>query len=244
MEMVRISLVSYLNSVPFREVLEKDTDLGIALSLDIPSECARKLADGEVDLGLVPVAVLKDNPHYQVISDFCIGADGAVDSVLLLSDVPLNEIKKIYLDFHSRTSVRLVQVLCKEFWKINPEFLPAEDDFMTKVGNTHAAVLIGDRAFSGKKAFPFVYDLPEEWKKMTGLPFVFAVWASNIPLAEAWIKQFDFKIASGLRRLEEVALKYQDEYPEVNVLDYLTRKIDYRLDEQKRTAMARFLQYL
>ncbi|NQX96939.1 MAG: hypothetical protein HRT73_03545 [Flavobacteriales bacterium] len=96
---IKVSAVSYLNTLPFiyginnSEVME-----GIDLSLDIPSDCAKKLLSGEVDLGLVPIAILPQLKEYHIISDYCIGAEGKVDSVALYSDVPLNEIEYIYLD--------------------------------------------------------------------------------------------------------------------------------------------------
>src|ERR1043165_5988838 len=110
--MIRVSAVNYLNSKPFIFGLQNSDIINeIDLQLDIPSVCADKLEENKVDIGLVPVAILPELEEHHIISDYCIGADGEVSSVLLLSDVPLDEIKSIHLDYQSRTSVMLAQVL-------------------------------------------------------------------------------------------------------------------------------------
>src|SRR5262245_24497557 len=120
---IKVSAVSYLNSKPFIYGLEhSEVKNEIDLQLDVPSTCAAKLFEDKVDLGLVPVAVLPDLDEYHIITDYCIGADGEVGSVLLLSEVPLNEIKTILLDYQSMTSVVLVQILADKFWKIQPSW--------------------------------------------------------------------------------------------------------------------------
>ncbi|HTF05926.1 MAG TPA: menaquinone biosynthesis protein, partial [Bacteroidia bacterium] len=178
--------MSYLNSKPFIYGLEKLPPKDCELSLDIPSECARKLLSGEVEIGLVPVAVLKSMPQYHIISDYCIGAVGKVDSVKLYSEVPLEKIDEVLLDYQSRTSVALVKILAKELWKINPRWSPAQEGFETEISGTKAAVIIGDRTFSlpgpkdsSRGKYSYEYDLSEAWFTLTGLPFVFAVWASR-----------------------------------------------------------------
>src|SRR5215217_7144760 len=130
MEKIRISAVNYLNSKPFIYGLENSAIRNeIELQLDIPSVCADKLEENKVDIGLVPVAILPELEEYHIISDYCIGADGEVGSVLLLSEVPLNEIKVIQLDYQSRTSVLLAQILAEKFWKIKPQWMDGEENF-------------------------------------------------------------------------------------------------------------------
>ena len=103
MEKIKVSAVSYLNTLPFLNGINnsKVVDL-MNLSLDIPSDCAMKLLNEEVDLGLVPIAILPQLKDYHIVSDYCIGAEGDVDSVALFSDVPLNEIENVYLDYQSK----------------------------------------------------------------------------------------------------------------------------------------------
>jgi len=120
MTKIKISAVSYTNTLPFIYGIENSKIINhIELSKDIPSVCAQKLLENKVDLGLIPVVILPKLNHYEIISDYCIGASGPVKSVILASFKPLNEIKTIFLDYHSRSSVMLTRILANKFWKIN-----------------------------------------------------------------------------------------------------------------------------
>lgn len=242
---VRISVVNYLNSLPFIEGLRSSVinDM-IDLQLDTPSACADKLVSGIVDIGLVPVAVIKQIPNHQIIGNYCIGADGPVDSVLLVSEVPLGEIKNILLDSHSRTSVLLAQVLAAKLWKITPQWIPAKHDFEKQISGTTAAVVIGDKTFQLKKQFPFVYDLAEEWKKLTGLPFVFACWIASQAFADNFTKQFNAALETGLTMRKEIARRVEIHYPHAQVEDYLLHKIKYEFGAEQQKALKLFLQYV
>ncbi|MGA9652216.1 menaquinone biosynthetic enzyme MqnA/MqnD family protein, partial [Pedobacter sp.] len=169
MNNIKISAVAYTNTKAFIYGLEHSDIINkIDLSLDIPSECAAKVISGEVDLGLMPVAAIPFVPNANIVADYCIGSDGAVNSVFIFSDVPVAEIKTLRLDAHSRTSNNLAKVLLKFHWKLEVEFTT---DPTVK---TDAIVLIGDRTFGKKEDFAFVYDMGEEWKNFTGLPFMYA----------------------------------------------------------------------
>ena len=245
MKKIKVSVVNYLNSKPFIYGLE-NSDIGneIELFLDSPSVCAEKLVDDKVDIGLVPVAVLPELEAYYFISDYCIGADGEVGSVLLLSDVPLNEIKTILLDYQSRTSVLLVQVLAEKFWKIKPFWSNAAMDFENQIVNNTAGVVIGDRTFSLKTKFKYRYDLSAEWKKFTQLPFVFACWVSNKELDRRFIKRFNDALRFGLMNVEEVMHMHQpDKGYEFDVKDYFENKISYSFDDRKKFALDLFQKY-
>jgi chorismate dehydratase len=243
-ELIKVSIVSYLNSMPFLYGLEQSKLINsqFTLSSDNPAECARKLLNNEIDIGLVPVAVIPQLNESHIISDFCIGADGAVNSVMLYSNVPIKEIKKIYLDYQSRTSVQLVQLLAREYWKINPEFLPAFIGFEDLISDNSAAVVIGDRTFSLNNKFPYVIDLPEEWKKMTGLPFVFACWIANKKLPESFLQEFNKALKFGVYHVEQSISHYKlmEKYP-TNVKEYLTHYIKYNLGDAQLNALKVFL---
>src|ERR1043166_4286416 len=142
----------------------------IELQEDIPVICAQKLRFKQVDLALMPVAALNDLDHYHIVSDYCIGADGKVDSVKLYTLTPLEEIKYITLDYQSRSSIALTRILCREFWKIDPQFLEARPGFETMQKKGYAQVVIGDRTFELENLFPYEIDLANEWKRFTGLP--------------------------------------------------------------------------
>ena len=244
---VKFSVVSYLNTLPFLYGIQHTPQLAgqISLQLDIPSVCAQKLKDGTVDAGLVPVALLPHLPQYHIISNYCIGAVGKVKSVLLLSHVPLEEIQQVMLDYQSRTSVTLVQILAREYWKITPEFVNTTQGFEATLQGTTAAVIIGDRTFGLHDKYTYVYDLAEEWQRFTGLPFVFAVWASNKPLDEAFLADFNAALHYGLQHKAEAAkLVNLPNVDEAEALEYFEKYISYELDVDKRKGLELFLSYL
>ena len=243
---VNVSAVSYINTLPFLYGIKNSDVLNdIELAVDIPSDCAKKLLTNEVDLGLVPVAILPSLKEYFIISDYCIGAEGKVDSVALYSDVPLNEIKAVYLDYQSRTSISLVQLLAKEYWHISPEWIEAEIGYENKIKNSTAGVIIGDRTFKLPKKFQYKYDLAEEWKKHTGLPFVFACWVSNKKLPNDFIENFNRALKVGVENINEVVVNQTEKFMSSSQFyDYLTDKISYCLDENKKKALQRFLNYI
>lgn len=215
----------------------------IDLALDIPSDCAKKLLNNEVDLGLIPVAVIPQLKEHYIITDYCIGADGKVDTVALFSDVPLKEIETIYLDFHSKTSINLVQVLAKEYWNISPQFIDAKAGFEQKIQGTTAGVIIGDKTFNLPKQYAYKYDLAEEWKKMTGMPFVFACWVANKKLPNKFIQDFNECLENGIKNIDKV-IDQKNAIDNERLAHYLTNNISYPLTKDKKEALALFIQYL
>lgn len=244
--MIRVSAVSYLNTKPFLKGLEKNGLLSkMDLWLEIPSKTAEKLKNGLVDLALVPVATLAELPNYHLVSNYCIGAVGAVKTVALYSQVPMEQITHILLDYHSRTSVALVQVLCKHFWHKQVTFLPAAMGFENQIEGTTAGVIIGDRTIEWAKHFAYQYDLSQAWQQMTNLPFVFAVWVSLKPLPDYWIQQLNQAFAVGINSIDEVVDEYKNIYPpHFDIKEYLTHYISYDLTPEKQTAMNLFLGYV
>jgi len=213
------------------------------LSLDMPADCARKLMSGVADVGLVPAASIPKIPNAQIITDYCISSDGEVASVLLLSDVPLENIESIMLDYQSMTSVTLVKILAKELWSISPEWLPSSPGFEQTIHGNQAAVVIGDRALEIKSKFRYVHDLSAEWKKLTGLPFVFACWVANKELPENFIEHFSSALKSGVDRTQNLAEDIQANYPSTfHVKEYLTKSIEYNFTDKKRKSLELFLE--
>jgi len=242
----KISAVSYLNTLPFIYGLENSEVINqIDLQLDMPSDCAQKLLDDKVDIGLVPVAIIPQLKEHYIVSDFCIGAEGKVNTVLLLSDVPLNEIEEVQLDYQSKTSVNLVQVLAKEFWGISPKWINAKAGYEDKIAGTTAGVIIGDRTFNLSKKYKYTYDLSEEWQKMTGLPFVFACWVANKKIDNQFLNSFNQALAIGVENIEQIVLTDQNtQIKKQELLTYLKDDIAFNLDEKKREAITKFLAYL
>ena len=211
---IRVGAVSYLNTKPliygFENGLMNDQ---IELLIDYPSRIAQKLIKDEIDLGLVPVAIIPELKQSHIISDYCIACNGAVASVCLFSDVPLSEIKTILLDYQSRTSAELLKILLRGYWNISPALIQAEQGYESAIAGATAGLIIGDRALHERRNFKFIYDLGEAWKQFTGLPFVFAAWISNKPLAADFITQFNAANRLGCDNLEKVvALHPFDDY--------------------------------
>lgn len=247
MDKVKISAVSYTNTKPFIYGLDH-TDLmdQIVLSLDIPSDCAQKLIDGQVDIGLIPVAEIPKVPSANIVADYCIGSVGEVNSVFIFSRVPYDQIKTVRLDAQSRTSNNLAKVLLKFHWKQEVAFLVGEEgeaDDLTGENAADAMVLIGDRTFGRKKDFAYAYDMGAEWMSFTGLPFVYAAWVANKVIPEAFISAFNKALKLGLDARPEL-LKTLPVHPGIDLEDYLMHKLDFELTDQKRAALKLFLSYI
>jgi len=245
MNKIKISAVSYLNSKPFIRGLRHSNIINdIELSLDIPSICAQKLITEKVDIGLIPVSAISRLKEHYIISDYCIGAIGKVASVMLYSQVPLNKIKNILLDYQSVTSVTLVKVLAENYWKINAAWVPAAAKFENLIATTTAAVIIGDRTFDLKNKYKYEYDLAEEWQKFTQLPFVFGCWVANKKISDVFIDQFDKALQKGLddRPLLVKELQSSGKYS-IDVERYLNANISYNYDRSKKEALRLFLDY-
>ncbi|OFX83295.1 MAG: hypothetical protein A2W99_12225 [Bacteroidetes bacterium GWF2_33_16] len=245
MSKIRVSAISYTNTVPFIYGLENSSIINhIELSKDIPSECAKKLLENKADIGLVPVAVIPKIFNAEIVADYCIGATGPARSVILGSYKPINEIETIYLDYHSRSSVMLARILAKEFWNIKVKWADTTEGFENKINGSNAAVVIGDKAFTVEQKFTYKYDLAEEWIKYTGLPFVFAVWASNKPLGQLFKTEFNNALKKGIDsidKLEKSSFSYLPQH--VDAIDYLKNNISYNLDDNKKKGMTLFLKY-
>jgi chorismate dehydratase len=241
---IKISAVSYTNTKPFLYGLQH-TDIinQIDLSLDMPADCAQKLIDDKVDIGLIPVAATLSMPHWEIVSDYCIGAVGAVNSVFIFSNCPIGEVTTLQLDPESRSSNNLARVLLKNFWKISPELVVNAPDYSVDQNATTAFVQIGDRTFGKKDQFKYVYDLSEEWQKFTGLPFVFAAWIANKPIPQDFIAEFNKALKIGLDQRAEL-LKELPTRPDFDLEDYLMHKLDFNLTEDKRKALYLFLDYI
>jgi len=238
---IKVGAVSYLNAKPLLYGL-KHTDIvkEIVLTEDYPSNIAHQLLHGTIDIGLVPVAIIPKLQEHYIISNYCIGCDGEVASVCLFSEVPIEQIKKVLLDYQSRTSVRLVQILLKEYWKVDVVFEQTSTNFREEIKNTTAAVVIGDRAFEQRNISTYCYDVGLAWKQHTGLPFVFAAWVANKPLSEDFIARFSAANQLGLDDIETVI--HQLHSPHYNLKKYFTQNIQYVLNNNLKKGLAHFLE--
>jgi chorismate dehydratase len=243
----KISIVNYTNTLPFKWALKKSpVSEKIELFEDIPSICAQKLKYRQVDLALVPIALLPELDTYFIETDFCIGADGRVDSVKLYSGTPVSEIKTVTLDYQSRTSIALTKILFRFFWKKDVKFIDAMPGFENEIKDNNAGVVIGDRTFTMNGKYKYEFDLAQEWKKFTGLPFIFAAWVSIERLPENFLTEFNSVLQYGVDHVKD-AIREEPAVKGLSkslTIDYLTERIDYRIDNEKRKALAVFLDYL
>jgi chorismate dehydratase len=241
---IRISAVSYTNTKPFMYGLEHTGIMDkIELSLDMPSDCAQKLIDDVVDIGLIPVAAILSLPKWNIVSDYCIGAIGPVNSVFIFSNCDIKDVKTLQLDPQSRSSNNLGKVLLKNYWKVTPEMVTDAVDYTQSADPNTAFVLIGDRTFGKKEQYPFVYDLAEEWQKFTGLPFLFAAWIANKPIPQEFMDEFNASLKYGLDHRAEL-LKELPQRADFDLEDYLMHRLDFNVTEDKKKALYLFLDYI
>lgn len=209
---------------------------------DFPANIAKGLISGEIDMGLVPVAVIPLLPESYIVSDYCIGTEGEVASVGIFSESPIEELEEIYLDYQSRTSITLARILLDKYWKKKVKFLEAGEDFIDQIKGKRGAVIIGDRALQQHKRSAYYYDLGTAWKKFTGLPFVFAAWISTKEISREFIIEFNTANSIGFQHLEEIVSR--ENYPHFPLKPYYTENISYILDENKKKALKLFLEYM
>lgn len=241
MKKIRVGIVNYLNTKPLMYGLQlspvKDQ---IELIGAYPARLVQMLKDDEIDVGLIPVAAIPELPSYHIAGNHCIAAEGEIASVCLFSEVPMEQVEKVYLDYQSRSSVALLKWLMKEYWGIHPELVQATDEqYRQEIKGTTAGLVIGDRALEQRKLSTFIYDLGSEWRAITGLPFVFAAWVSTKPLPEEFIHLFDEANALGLQHIDEIVAGIG--FDLYDLKKYYTLHLSYQLDEGKRQGMKRFL---
>ncbi|MFH0761796.1 MAG: menaquinone biosynthesis protein [Bacteroidota bacterium] len=245
---MKISVVSYLNSAPLvHGILHSGYLDDCTVSIEIPAIGAKKLTSGEADLALVPVGAFSDPGCVEWVGNYCIGVEGPVRSVCLFSEVPVEQIRKVWLDPHSRTTVRLIRILAAYHWKVHWDYLPASEGFeLSDIKGEKAGICIGDKVFAIENRYPYRYDMAEEWIRMTGLPFVFAAWAIKKPVPPGLIERLDraqeYGIKTILRNTRDWSKKWN--LPESLIRDYLTRNISYPFTDRKKEGMSLFHGYL
>ncbi len=235
--------MSYLNTKPLVYGLENGLmSDAISLVFDYPARVAQMLVTNEADVGLIPVAAIPMLKEAHIISDFCIGANAEVASVCLFSDVPLHEISSVLLDYQSKTSVALLKILLEKHWKISPQLIASETGYEDQIKNNIAGLVIGDRALRQRKKSTYIFDLAAAWREMTGLPFVFAAWVANKELPASFIQSFNKATSLGLEHIDEIVAK--NKFEDYDMYQYYTSNIDYKLDDNKRQALALFLKLI
>ena len=240
---VKITAVSYLNTIPFIYGLRHASSLASDMLLCPPASCADNYLNGAADVALLPVAAVPQFKDAQIITDYCIGAVQAVRTVELMCDCPIGEVRRIFLDPHSRTSVQLAGWLAAKAWKISPEWLALEGGYRNlpaRARKGDAFLLIGDKVFEHENDFSHKYDLAEEWRKATSLPFTFAVWVARKGTPYSVIDELQHAFTFGVEHIYEAVVEHGFLDKPYDAYQYLTRNIDFLFDEQKRKALEKF----
>jgi chorismate dehydratase len=241
---LRVGIVNYLNSKPLAWGFLKGHHADLfAPSYHPPALVARLLGQGNLDVGLIPSIELQRIPNLRVLPDMCIAARHEVRSVILVSRCPVGDIRRVALDQNSRTSATLVRILLRERYGLEPEYLHDRPDPERMLGEADAALIIGDPALRVNRERYQVIDLAAEWNEMTGLPFVFAIWAVR-PEVEIPDLPFYFKssLRYGLSSLETVVREAAAELSldSADVRSYLTENLSFFLRREEIDGLGEF----
>ncbi len=243
---MHLSAVSYLNTRPLVWGFLHGPHSGEhQLDFDLPAICAQRLAAREVAAGLVPV-IEAARQHLTPIGSLGIACRGPVRSILLLSKVPVRDIRTLALDHSSRSSVMLTRIILSEQYKVSPETLTLAPDLAAMLGRADAALIIGDPALRIDPASTglHVLDLGEEWFRLSGLPMVFAIWAAHghhDPLAASLVRSFEF----GREHLTDIVMAEaapRQIWPGL-AYEYLSSIIHYELTDEHKRGMKLYIEH-
>jgi chorismate dehydratase len=264
---LRISSVQYLNTAPLVWGFTNGPLQGkYDLSFTVPSQCAEDLRCGRADVAIIPAIEYQRIDDLVILPDMAIASKKQVRSLLVVSKKPIKQVRSFALDRSSRSTQALTRILCAEKWKIAPEFFEATPDVREMLTQADAALLIGDPALRialgiETDSWPgaegqsvcraatlgitsaellYVYDIVGEWRSLTGLPAVLAVWAAKRDVATPEVTA-DF-IASrdfGLSRIPEISADAarELELPVRALESYLRQNIDFSLDAENRRGL-------
>jgi chorismate dehydratase len=240
---LRLGAVSYLNTKPLVYGLDAYPEQ-FDVRFDVPAKCAELLHDNKVDLGLIP-AIEYLRGDYAIVPGISIASFGDVATVAVFTRKPMDQVETLALDLSSRTSVALTRVLCAKRWGIAPKFTPAEPNLDRMLQGADAALVIGDPAFDIDPAKHGVtkIDLGGEWKALTGLPFVYAMWVGRPGVASPeQCRQLQHARDRGVANLEAIARQVGggDARLEQRALGYLRDNLKYGLGDAEQAGLRRF----
>jgi chorismate dehydratase len=237
----------YLNSAPlcYSFIYGEQKDHCLMLPDAAPARCSDMLRDGQADAALIPVIEYQRIEGLKVAPGACVASKNLVRSVVLASRVPIGEVRSVALDTSSRTSAALIQIILSRFYGLAPRYRTSPPRIAEMLESDDAALIIGDPAMLIDRSELHVYDMAEEWRRHTGLPFVFAFWAIRAD-SEAWPGGVDFIAAKreGVAHTEELAEIYSKRLglPKEELKVYLTENISYDLDEESLAGLRLYYQ--
>jgi len=242
---LQIGTVPYCNAFPLIHYLPEYMP-GVVISEWYPSEMRQQLAGQKLDLAMMPVAELMFLPQGKIISNCSIACNGTVQSVLLFSRKPIEQIQTIALDTASRSSVRICEVILRHFYGLQPEKHRLEQNCDPNDCRADAFVIIGDRALAYQPAdcWAYRYDMGELWKEKTGLSLVFAAWIGCSPKVEDSVVVSALEAARdrGLQQLEAILDAKAHALPldRERILDYYRRAIVYTMGREEHAGLQCF----
>jgi chorismate dehydratase len=264
---LRISIVQYLNTAPLVWGFTNGPLRGkYDLSFTVPSQCAEQLRTGKADVAIIPAIEYQRIDDLVILPDMAIASKKQVRSLLIIAKKPIEQVKTLALDGSSRSTQTLTRILCAEKWKIAPQFSEAPPDLVAVLRQADAALLIGDPALRiavgiEKDCWPgtegqtlcraaalgitssellYVYDVVGEWRSLTGLPAVLAVWAVRRDIATPEVTA-DFLASRefGMSHIPEICCDATRELdlPQQTLESYLRHNIDFSLDADNRRGL-------
>jgi cyclic dehypoxanthinyl futalosine synthase len=249
---IRLAAVSFLNARPITFGLEQG--LGedrFELSFDLPSRCAARIGAGDADIALIPTAAYRqleqdaEAPTLRAVPGVAIGSHGPVRTVLLAGQVPWEQMTDVALDGASRSSSALLRVLCRERG-LAPRFAELGHESIARAAHaTTGALVIGDAGFEVADAYPHVYDLGAEWRRLTGLPFVFALWAGRSDaIDDETVRLLQESLRQGLGHRKQIALAWAEAHggDPASYERYLTDNVRYGLGAEELSGVGAFFE--
>lgn len=254
MRKLRISAISFLNTAPLMWDFEHGSAGGdFEIAYTVPSQCADALRAGTADIGIIPAAAYASIPDLVILPEVAIAATNPVRSILLVSKVPLEQIRTVAADTSSRTSVALLHILFSRFWGGDREFVPLPPNLDTMLAHCDAALLIGDAALVVDRSRYLTWDLAEQWQRLTSRPFVFAFWAVRLAALNEMRPGLDLAAIFRLSRdhglqpgsVEQIAREWAPRLglTESEIRHYLSFNIDYSFNASNREGLQLFYRY-
>jgi len=232
----RIAASTYLNSAPLIWSFLRGSKRGTVDFIDaVPARCAQLLSQNEVDTALIPVIEYQRIPGGALVPDVCVGSQREVLSVVLVAkNTDLQNIRTVALDESSRTSATLVKIIFREFLGREPEWTTRSPNLDEMLDRNDAALIIGDPGMTFPRTGLKVWDMASLWRNYTGFGFVFAMWMVGNERVDV-----DFAGArdEGVTRIEEIVDSYKDKIPNVDLRQYLTENIVYRIGESMQRGL-------
>lgn len=259
---LRISAISFLNTAPLMWDFEHPSPTNHAkleqfdFSYTVPSKCAQALLEGTADIGIIPSITLATIPGLAILPDVAIASKNKVRSILLVLKKPIEQVRRVALDTSSRTSVALTKILLTKYFPaasgLEREYVAMDPNVEQMLGECDAGLLIGDPALRVDRSKYEALDLAEEWRRLTGKPFVFAFWAirmaalgaggSGYEIADVFCQSRDHGLEPGNVKTLAAEWSVKLGLSGDDVRSYLTENIHYYLDNENTEGLELFYQ--